>query len=462
MKNFTIIGGGLVGALQSVFLAQRGFNVDLFERRPDLRTADLYQGKSINLAVSNRAWKALRKVGAEEIIRAIAIPMFKRTMHDIQGNLSFQPYGKDGEAIYSVSRGELNKTLLLLADDYSNTRPNGSSGRTKMHFNARCTNLDLENKKVFFHNDETGEDSEHIYEHLIGTDGAFSAVRHRLMFNERFDYSQDYIDHGYKELHIEANEDGTHKMDSNTLHIWPREDFMLIALPNIDGSFTCTLFLGWEGKVSFQTLKTERDVIGFFQYYFPDVIPHLPDFLEQFMNHPASSLCTVRCYPWHYKDSVVLMGDAAHAVVPFYGQGMNAGFEDCFVFDQMLDEYLSARPDHSDGDKFEEFFESFGKSRKPNADSVAELALRNFIEMRDLTADSDFLLQKKIEGWFYQKHPDKWVPLYSMVTFSDFSYEYALNKGDHQNAIMAQVMKMPGLADKWNSQEVEDKILSLL
>jgi kynurenine 3-monooxygenase len=444
MKDFTIVGGGLVGALQSVFLAQRGFQVDLFERRGDIRSTNIYQGRSINLALSNRGWKALRKVGAEEIIRNIAIPMYKRTMHDLQGNLTFQPYGKEGEAIYSVSRGELNKTLLVLASQYKNTR---------LHFNARCTNIDLENKQVHFQHDETGEKIEHTYQHLIGTDGAFSAVRHRLMFNERFDYSQTYIAHGYKELHIEAKEDGTHQMDPNTLHIWPREDFMLIALPNIDGSFTCTLFLGWEGKVSFQSLKTERDILGFFQYYFPDVIQYMPDFLEQFLNHPTSALHTVRCYPWHYKDSVVLMGDAAHAVVPFYGQGMNAGFEDCFVFDQMLDEFQ---------ENFGEFFEAFGKARKPNADAVAELALRNFIEMRDLTADPDFLLQKKIEGWFYQKHPDKWVPLYSMVTFSDFSYDYALKKGDYQNAIMAEVLKMPGLAEKWNSEEVENKILGLL
>ncbi len=444
MKDFTIVGGGLVGALQSVFLAQRGFNVHLFERRPDLRTADIYQGRSINLAVSNRAWKALRKVGAEETIRQIAIPMYKRTMHDTKGNLSFQPYGKEGEAIYSVSRGELNKTLLQIADTYENTN---------MHFNARCTDVDLDNKKISFVNDETEEKSTQSYQYLIGTDGAFSAVRHRLMFNDRFTYSQTYIEHGYKELHIEPNEDGSHKMDPNTLHIWPREDFMLIALPNIDGSFTCTLFFPWEGKVSFQSIKTEPEIISFFQVYFPDIIPYIPDFVDQYLNHPNSSLATFRCYPWHYKDSVVLMGDAAHGVVPFYGQGMNAGFEDCFVFDQMLDEYAN---------RFEYFFEAFGKSRKPNADAVAELALRNFIEMRDLTGDPAFLLQKKIEGWFYQKHPDKWVPLYSMVTFSDFSYEYALQKGDYQNAIMAQVMKIPDLANKWDSKEVEEKILHLL
>jgi kynurenine 3-monooxygenase len=444
MRNFTIVGGGLVGALQSVFLAQRGCRVDLFERRADIRTANIYQGRSINLAMSNRGWNALRKVGAEETIRKIAIPMYKRTMHDTQGNLTFQPYGKEGEAIFSVSRGELNKTLLQLADQYDTTT---------LHFNARCTNLDLDQKKIFFQNDASGEKFEHPYEHLIGTDGAFSAVRHRLMFNERFDYSQDYIDHGYKELHIEANEDGTHKMDPNTLHIWPREDFMLIALPNIDGSYTCTLFLSWEGKVSFNALKTERDVISFFQYYFPDVIPHLPDFVNQFMNHPTSALHTVRCYPWHYKDSVVLMGDAAHAVVPFYGQGMNAGFEDCFVFDQMLNDYET---------KFDQFFEAFGKSRKPNADAVAELALRNFIEMRDLTGDADFLLRKKIEAKFYLKHPDKWIPLYSMVTFSDLSYDYALKEGDRQNRIMKEIMARPDIHQNWEDPAIEQKIIELL
>lgn len=444
MNNFTIVGAGLVGSLQSVFLTKRGYTVNVYERRPDLRATDVYQGRSINLALSERGWKALRKVGIEQDILNISIPMYKRTMHDREGNLTFQPYGKDGQAIYSVSRGELNKVLLDLADQYPNSQ---------FHFNMRCTDVDPDKKTVYFKDETTGEVKQVSYENLIGTDGGYSAIRHRLMFNDRFDYSQDYIDHGYKELAIEPDENGNHKMDKNTLHIWPREDFMLIALPNIDGSFTCTLFLAFEGAVSFSQLKTERDVINFFQYYFPDIIPMMPDFVDQFMNHPTSSLCTFRCYPWHYKDSLVLMGDAAHGVVPFYGQGMNCGFEDCTVFDEMLDTMAG---------NYEGMFEAFGKSRKPNADAVADLALQNFIEMRDLTADPEFLLRKKIEARFSQLHPDKWTPLYSMVTFSDFSYSYAKTEGVHQDRIMQEIMKMPDIATKWDSKEVEDKIISLL
>lgn len=444
MKEFTIVGAGLVGSLQSVFLAKKGFPVHLFERRPDMRTTDIYQGKSINLAMSNRGWRALEKVGVDSDIKKIAIPMYKRTMHDLEGNLTYQPYSINGEAIYSVSRGELNKTLLNIADDYETT---------KSYFNARCTNINLEKKVVEFHNELTNENLKHSFQYLIGTDGAFSAVRHRLMFNDKFDYSQDYIEHGYKEFHIEPNADGTHQLEAETLHIWPREDFMMIALPNIDGSFTCTLFFPFDGKVSFNSIKTDQDIIAFFQYYFKDIIPLIPDFIQQYHKNPTSSLVTVRCYPWHYQDHTVLMGDAAHAIVPFYGQGMNCGFEDCFVFDQMMDEYES---------KFDLLFEAFGKSRKPNADAVAELALRNFIEMRDLTADADFLLRKKIEGHFSKLHPDKWTPLYSMVTFSNTSYEHALIEGKRQDKIMEEVMKISDLATKWDSKEVEEKILSLL
>lgn len=444
MKNFTIIGAGLVGSLQSVFLAKRGFNVEVFERRPDPRKTNVYQGRSINLALSERGWRALRKVGIEQQILDISIPMYKRTMHDREGKLTYQPYGKNDQAIYSVSRGELNKVLLDLADQFPNST---------FHFNKRCLDVDLENKKVKFTDENNKELTEVQYEYLIGTDGGFSTIRHRLMFNDRFDYSQDYIDHGYKELSIEPDDKGNHRMEKNTLHIWPREDFMLIALPNIDGSFTCTLFLAFEGAVSFNQLKTERDIIHFFQYYFPDVIPLMPDFVEQFMKNPTSSLCTFRCYPWHYKDELILMGDSAHGVVPFYGQGMNCGFEDCTVFDKMLDEY---------SDNYHGFFEAFGKSRKPNADAIADLALRNFIEMRDLTADKDFLLRKKIEAWFSEKHPDKWMPLYSMVTFSELSYSEAKKEGERQDRIMEKIMNIPDIESIWESEEIEQKILGLL
>lgn len=444
MKDYTIIGAGLVGSLQAVFLAQRGYRVNVFERRPDIRQANIYQGRSINLALSDRGWKALDKVGLSDEIRKIAIPMYKRTMHDQQGKLTYQPYGKENQAIYSVSRGELNKTLLALADRYDNTQ---------FHFNMRCTDLNLDKKIILFRNETSGESMSHGYHYLIGTDGAYSAVRHRLMFNDRFNYSQHYIEHGYKELAIEPNADGTHKMEVNTLHIWPREDFMLIALPNIDGSFTCTLFLAWEGKVSFESLKTERDIISFFQFYFPDVIPMMPDFVEQFMKNPTSSLAIMRCFPWHYQDHVLLMGDAAHAIVPFYGQGMNAGFEDCTIFDEMLDQYAN---------NYESLFADFGKRRKPDADAIADLALRNFIEMRDLTADPEFLLRKKIEARFSDKYPELWTPLYTMVTFSHMPYSQALKEGIRQDEIMKEVMNRPDIEQVWDSEEVENHMKQLI
>jgi kynurenine 3-monooxygenase len=444
MKNYTIIGAGLVGSLQAIFLAQRGYRVNVFERRPDIRTTNIYQGRSINLALSDRGWKALDKVGLSDEIRKIAIPMYKRTIHNLDGKITYQPYGKENQAIYSVSRGELNKTLLALADRYENTT---------FHFNMRCIDVDLEKKIIHFRNETTGETVHHAYEYLIGTDGAYSAVRHRLMFNDRFNYSQQYIEHGYKELTIEPHADGTHQMEVNTLHIWPREDFMLIALPNIDGSFTCTLFLAYEGNVSFEALKTERDVISFFQYYFPDVIPMMPDFVEQFMNNPTSSLAIMRCYPWHYKDHVLLMGDAAHAIVPFYGQGMNAGFEDCTIFDEMLDTYAG---------NYENLFADFGKRRKPDADAIADLALRNFIEMRDLTADPEFLLRKKIEARFSEKYPELWTPLYTMVTFSHMPYSEALRIGIRQDEIMKEVMNRPDIEQLWDSEEIENHMKKLL
>lgn len=437
MKPFTIVGAGLVGSLQAVFLAKRGYPVRVFEKRPDIRSADIYQGRSINLAMSNRGWRALKTVGIEQEIKSLAIPMYKRTMHDRQGNLSYQPYGQENEAIYSVSRGELNKKLLQLADAYP---------QVELFFNHRCGDIDLENQVIRFHREDTGEDMLEPYTHLLGTDGAFSAVRQRLMFTDRFNYSQDFIAHGYKELSIEPNEDGSHKLEAETLHIWPREDFMLIALPNIDGSFTCTLFLAFEGAVAFENLKTDPEIIGFFQYYFPDIIPLIPDFLEQFKTHPTSSLVTTRCFPWNYGDSVLLMGDAAHAIVPFYGQGMNAGFEDCTLFDRMLDEMQ--------GD-MHRIFPEFSHSRKPNGDAVAELALRNFVEMRDLTADPEFLLRKKIEARLSKKYPDKWIPLYSMVTFQEFPYADALKLGTWQDEVMRDVMNRPDIAEVWDSEEVE-------
>ena len=268
-----------------------------------------------------------------------------------------------------------------------------------------------------------------------------------------FDYSQKYLDHGYKELVIPANEDGTHKLDKNCLHIWPRGEFMMIALANMDGSFTCTLFFPMFGEKSFDTINTKEKVSAFFQETFADTIPLMPTLLDDYMENPTSSLVMVRCSPWNYEDKILLLGDSAHATVPFYGQGMNCGFEDCTIFGEMLDQ--------ANGN-WDGLLSAYSKERVPDGNAIIDLSLRNYVEMRDLTGNKEWLLRKKIEGKFSDLHPEKWLPLYSQVTFSHIRYNKVIQNGREQDAIMEQVMKLPNIDEKWDSQEVMDKMLSLV
>ncbi|HEY8404682.1 MAG TPA: NAD(P)/FAD-dependent oxidoreductase [Flavobacteriales bacterium] len=443
-KRIAIVGAGLVGSLWAVYMARKGYSVKLFDRRPDIRKMRVVQGKSINLALSDRGWRALKGAGIYDEIRKVALPMTGRLMHALDGTLTYQPYGKEGQAIYSVSRGVLNQTLLDCADKYDNV---------ELAFNLRCTDVDLDNTTLHFHDEINHQEVTERFDHIFGTDGAFSAVRTRMTKLDRFDYSQTYLDHGYKELEIPANEDGSHRMRKDCLHIWPRGEFMMIALPNLDGSFTCTLFIPFEGKNSLENLKTPEAVTAFFNKHFPDAVGMMPELTEDFFANPNASLVMTKCYPWNYQDTVCLLGDAAHAIVPFYGQGMNAGFEDCTVMSQMMDEY-----NHD----FAKIFPTFTKVRKPAGDAILELALRNYIEMRDLTADPVFLLQKKIEARFSSKYPDKWIPLYSQVTFSHIPYQEALANGDKQQRIMDKIMALPDIESKWDSDEVEQLILQQL
>jgi kynurenine 3-monooxygenase len=444
MENIAIIGAGLVGSLQAIYLAKQGHQVHVFERRSDLRKAEILAGRSINLALSDRGWKALEGVGVDKEIHKMAIPMRGRIMHAVDGTLTAQPYGGADEAIYSVSRGGLNQKLMNLADDYDNVR---------YYFDLSLEDIELDTNTCVFLDANTGEESRRQFDRIFGTDGAFSAARGRLQKTERFDYSQHYLPHGYKELVIPANEDGSHKLDKNALHIWPRGEYMLIALANLDGSFTLTLFFPFEGKPSFSTLKTEQDVLDFFNEIFPDAVPLMPTLVEDYFGNPTSSLVTIRCAPWNYSDKVMLMGDASHAIVPFYGQGMNSGFEDCTVFQAIVDE--------ENGD-WARIFERFSKERKPDADAISDLALRNFIEMRDLTSDPRFLLRKKIEKRIFEKHPDKWMPLYSQVTFSHIPYSEALQTGERQDVIMEKIMDRPDIKAVWDSVDIENEILSAL
>ncbi len=438
-KKQIIIGAGLVGSLHAVYLAKRGVKVEVYERRPDMRAIDISAGRSINLAISHRGLKALDRVGLKEKVLEMVIPMPGRMIHDVEGNTNFQPYGKNGQHINSVSRGGLNALLMTEAE----------KAGVKIHFNQRCLKMNLETGKASFRDEKSGETQDVIADHIYGTDGAFSEVRHAMMMTDRFDYSQTYLKHGYKELSIPPAEDGGYRIEKNALHIWPRGGYMLIALPNLDGSFTVTLFLAFEGKYAFEKLNTEQEVLHFFNEVFPDVVPHMPTLVEDFFSNPTSSLCTVRCFPWKYKDKAVIFGDASHAIVPFYGQGMVSGFEDCYVFDQLADEFWNDK---------EALFDKFQHSRKPDADAIADLALRNFIEMRDLVADPKFLLRKKIEKALSAKHPEKWTPLYEMVTFSEMRYSEALARGKEQDGIMEEVLSWKDIEDNWESPAVFSKI----
>jgi len=444
MKKVIVVGAGLVGSLQAILLAKRGFQVEIIERRGDIRKADFIGGRSINLALSHRGWKAIALTGIEDKIREIAIPMKGRMIHDKEGYQSLQPYGKEGQAIYSISRGELNRQLMLEASRFDSVH---------FTFNKRCIDIDLENTKATFIDEQTGKEYHASADAIYGTDGAFSAVRGRMQKTDRFNFSQEYLAHGYKELVIPANEDGSHKLDKNALHIWPRGQFMLIALANLDGSFTVTLFFPFEGETSFDSLDSWEKASAFFDEYFADAVALMPNLKHDFYDNPTSSLVTVRCFPWHYKDSTLLMGDASHAIVPFYGQGMNAGFEDCYEWWHLMERF---------GNDTSKVFPQFSKERKPNGDAIADLALQNYIEMRDLVANPNFVLQKKIEKKLHELYPDKWIPLYSMVTFSDLSYSEALNKGKMQDSIMHEVLQLPNIEERWNTDEVLQHILSKL
>jgi kynurenine 3-monooxygenase len=442
-KKVLLIGAGLVGSLLSNYLTKHGYKVEIFERRPDMRKDKISAGRSINLALSERGWRGLNGVGLSDAVRKVAIPMAGRMIHHQDGNINYQAYGKEGQAIYSVSRGGLNCVLMDESE---------KSGAT-IHYNERCTHVDLDKNIASFENIVTGHKQTLTADLIISSDGAYSAGRLSLLFTDRFNYSQSYLEHGYKELTIPPAADGTHQLDKNALHIWPRGGYMLIALPNMDGSFTCTLFFPFEGSPSFAQLNSKEKVSAFFKEVFADAYELMPTLEDDFFNNPTGSLMTVKCFPWTWKNQVALIGDAAHAIVPFYGQGMNCGFEDCVELNDLI-----VKHQHD----WSKIMPEYQLQRKPNSDAIADLAVANFYEMRDLVGHPDFLLRKKIEARIFDKHPEKWVPLYTMVTFNEFPYSEALSRGKKQDQIMDQVMGLPNIEKIWDSPEVESKILSML
>jgi kynurenine 3-monooxygenase len=435
--HIAIVGAGLVGSMLSIYLAKRGYKISVFERRSDMRAHSVDAGRSINLALSNRGIKSLEEIGLARQMKIASVPMHGRMIHDVNGNRYFQPYGKEGQFINSVSRSELNKVLMTQAE------ANG----VELFFDHRCAAVDLKQTTLSLAFD--GSVNLRKFDIIIGADGAFSAVRGAMQITDRYDYSQDYIDHGYKEFTIPPDKNGKFQMEENALHIWPRESFMLIALPNPDCSFTCTLFFPFEGTSSFESLRDPGEFFAFFKKTFPDAVPLMPALLEELSDNPTSTLLTIRCHPWAIQNTM-LIGDAAHAIVPFYGQGMNAGFEDCRMLNKLLEEH---------NDDWIKVMPLFQTIRKPDADAIAQLALANFIEMRDLVADADFLLRKKIEAKLHELYPEKWIPLYSMVTFhDDIRYSNALKIGLKQQKIMDKVMSIPGIDSTWQALDFEQLV----
>lgn len=436
-KHFVIIGGGLVGSVLACYLARRGHQVSVYERRADIRRAGYIGGRSINLALSNRGWAALDKIGMRERIKKISLPMAGRMVHNTDGTTAFIPYGKEGQAIYSVSRGDLNIELINEAE---------RSSDVKFFFDEQCTHIDFDKNTVQLTNASTKQTTSVTADYIFGADGAFSAVRYEMQKTPQFDFSQTYESYGYKELTIPAGPNGSWNIENNALHIWPRKSFMMIALPNINGSFTCTLFTSHRGDNSFEKLKTENDVEDFFKTNFPSALKHLPNLKKDFFANPTGALVTMRCFPWVYKNTA-LIGDAAHAVVPFYGQGMNCGFEDVRILDEILD---------ATQENWDEALDQYQYSRKPNADAIADLALYNYIEMRDLSAQPEFQLRLKIEKHIAAHFPGRFNTLYSMVTFDQVPYAEAQKKAKEQGVLLDEIMRLDNIADRWNSAAVLD------
>lgn len=436
-QRIIIVGAGLTGSLLSIYLAKRGFTVDIYERRPDMRKVNISAGKSINLALSVRGIHALKQVGLDKAILDHAIPMMGRMIHDEHGNTHLQPYGKnESEYINSISRKDLNVTLMNEAEKYPTVT---------IHFNKRCIGYDSKTNSTQFLDEQTNQQIEIQGDVVIGTDGSASAIRMEFLKSGQFNFSQTYENYGYKELTIPAGSNGSFRIEKNALHIWPRGSYMMIALPNAAGDFTCTLFMPHKNDTPcLEDLSTSDEVLNFFLKVMPDAVPHMPDLIKDFFSNPTGNLLTVKCYPWHMDGKVLLMGDAAHAIVPFFGQGMNCCFEDCYYFDALVEQH---------GTDWKIIFEKFQQLRKENTDAIADLALENFVEMRDLVANKTFQLKKKVETLLEKNYPDFFISKYAMVSFHTLPYAIAKQRGQLQDKILMELCSKIDTPEQFNMEE---------
>ena len=425
-KDVIIIGAGLCGSLLALRLAQRGCKVRVYEKRSDPRTSELYSGRSINLAFSNRGNKAMKLVGLENKVIPLCIPMKGRLIHDKLGNTIQSNYsGNTNEFINSISRKDLNILLINEAENHPDV---------SFHFNISCTTVDFKSKIVHL------KDSSKVYtvnaSVIFAADGAGSILRKSYEACNRFNFkcTQEFLSHGYKELSILATKSGTYKISKDVLHIWPRKDFMLIALPNLDGSFTVTLFLSHDNGVNnFTLLKNEKSVLDFFKNEFPDTLEIMPNLAHDFFENPTSNLGTIKCEPWNYKGNSLLIGDAAHAIVPFYGQGMNASFEDVVELDKIIDQFDF---------NWELIFEKFNETRKKDTDAIADLAIDNFYEMKEHVADPKFQIKRQIEIALEKQFPNEYASKYSLVTFNEnMGYDEAMNIGRLQDKLLLEYIE---------------------
>ncbi|MGC2237777.1 MAG: NAD(P)/FAD-dependent oxidoreductase [Pyrinomonadaceae bacterium] len=440
-QKVIIIGAGLSGSLLAIYLAKRGIEADVYEARGDMRREEMSAGRSINLALSNRGIAALREVGLDEYMLSEAVPMLGRMVHAVDGNTKLLPYsGRQGEYINSVSRAGLNIALINEAEKYDGVR---------FFFNEKCVDFDCASGEAKFETGKTIKGNT-----LIATDGAGSAVRNAMLHGgvPRFNFSQIWLEHGYKELHIPPAENGVFLMEKNALHIWARRSFMMIALPNFDGSFTCTLFLAHTGENSFELLKDEKSLMDFFQTNFADAIPFMPTLTEDFFTNPVGNLGTIKCFPWNVGGKALLLGDSAHAVVPFYGQGMNASFEDCRILNALIGQH---------GADWKTVFDEFTISRKPDTDAIADMAEENFYEMRDAVANPVFVRKRELETKLEHAFPD-YFSKYSMVTFrEDLPYSVAKSKGNAQDNLLMELCTEVEDTNELNLDEVMEKVKSI-
>src|SRR3984893_2129229 len=420
-ETVSLIGAGLNGPLLALGLVKRGFHVEIYERRPDMRRVRVSAGRSINLALSTRGIHALNQSGLWDEMRKIIIPMKGRMMHSVKSELTFQPYGKDdAEVIHCISRAELNVALMNAAQQQC----------VEIHFQQRCTGIDLRTGAIQLRDERSGRERALESGVVIGCDGSASVIRAEMLKLSRFNLSQQYLDYGYKELMMATGPNGRHVLEPNALHIWPRGNYMLIALPNLDGTFACILFLPFEGPISFAQLTTTSAAVEFFQSCFPDALSLMPDLPDNFFVNPTGAMVTIKCSPWHVGERVLLLGDAAHAIVPFFGQGINCGFEDCTCLLELVDRH---------GSDWERIFREFEAAQKVNTDAVADLAVENFVEIRDRVAAPRFLFRKKVELALEAKYPRVFVPKYSMVTFHRIPYAIALRRGQVQDLMLTEL-----------------------